>query len=569
MKKMILNTIIIYLIGLGIVIGIACLGFVVEGFSTQGKLAAVILAFAGGYFTVATVSVVVGWRAGCGKADMVTAIVFSILIGVAWLYLMRYDMKSTSALWAISPLALVLLSFTFSKLIGYTNGFTAFAHFGAKVGVAFVLFIIFYLIGAYQSTWSWLALPQELFFSQPQNSRVEFHGSRDENDNYILCTDDTNEPFTGEIISYKNRLKLNFFIKNPGGIGYYIDGCLFGNSGDVILPGNHNSWYGTDEYFDRWKYSVQNKQGQEYLLHNSYQEMIEKEFPAGAALFYAEQGSIHTNGNVSDLPKIVVIYNENKKLVRKEISFQKNGVIDRIDFYSAGKDGWKYYNSFFDNLAFSKYCDYDFYQERPWSVDDFEVSNFDAYEYIKASSKIAALISDTPDKMAYVPFPKNWKDDGNLVDNLIAVYGFPVTTVSCMVWDNDSKFEYMNVEDGNDMLSLIGLSTLKFNFLETDNDIYDLQQKSTHFRIYSESGNEYINLYFKENKLLIEDGPYYLDLVNERENDSEEDTSRRKELYQKFLESEIVSTAPTEAELNYAPKAARLWDGVGGKPDEQ
>lgn len=155
------------------------------------------------------------------------------------------------------------------------------------------------------------------------------------------------------------------------------------------------------------------------------------------------------------------------------------------------------------------------------------------------------------------------------MDNLIAVYGFPVTTVSCMVWDNDSKFEYLNVEDGNDMLSLIGLSTLKFNFLETDNDIYDLQQKSTHFRIYSESGNEYINLYFKENKLLIEDGPYYLDLVNERENDSEEDTSRRKELYQKFLESEIVSAAPTEAELNYAPKAARLWDGVGGKPDEQ
>lgn len=542
MKKMILNTIIIYLIGIGVVIGIACLGLVIEGFSTQGKLATVIFTLTGGYFTVAAVSVIAGWRAGSRKADMVTAIVISILIGAAWLYLMRYDMKSTSVLWSISPLALVLLSFTFSKLIGCTNGFTVFARFGAKVGVAFVLFIIFYLIGAYQSTWSWFALPQELFFSQPQNSKVEFHGRRAENDNYILCTDDTNEPFTGEIISYKNRLKLNFFTKNSCGIGYYIDGYLFGNSGDVILPGNHNSRYGTDEYFDQWEYSIQNKLDQEYLLHNSYQEIIEQEFPAGDALFYAEREYIDTNGNVSDLPKIVVVYNENKKLVRKEISFQKNGVIDRIDFYSADKDGWKYYNSFFDNLAFSKYCDYDFYQERPWSVDDFEVSNFDAYEYIKTSSKIAALISDTPNKMAYVPYPENWKDDGNLVDNLIAVYGFPVTTVSCMVLDNNSKYEYLNVEDGNDMLSLIGMSTLKFNFLETDNDIYDFQQNSTHFRIYSESGNEYINLYFKENKLLIENGPYYLDLVSERENDSEEDTSLRKELYQKFLKSEIVST---------------------------
>ena len=543
MKKMILNTIVIYLIGLGVVIGIACLGFAVEGFSTNGKLAAVIFALAGGYFTVATVSVVVGWRAGSGKADMVTAIVISILIGVAWLYWARYNMKSTSVLWAISPLALVLLSFTFSKLIGYTNGFTSFLNFGTKVGVAFILFIFIYLIGAYQSTWSWLALPQELFFSQPQNSRVEFHGSRDENDNYILYTDDTNEPFTGEIISYKNRLKLNFFTKNSGGIGYYIDGYLFGNSGDVTLPGNHNSGYGTDEYFDQWKYSVQNKQGQEYLLHNSYQKIIEKEFPPGDALFYAEQEYIDTNGNVSDLPKIVVVYNENKKLVRKEISFQKNGVIDRIDFYSADKDGWKYYNSFFDNLAFSKYCDYDFYQERPWSVDDFEISNFDAYEYIKTSSKIATLISDTPNKMAYVPFPENWKDDGNLVDNLIAVYGFPVTAVSCMVWDNNSKFEYLTAEDGNNMLSLIGISTLKFNFLETDNDIYNFQQNSTHFRIYSESGNEYINLYFKENKLLIEDGPYYLNLVDNRDGDIEEYISIRQELYKKFM-ANVVRNIP-------------------------
>ena len=550
MKKTILNTISIYFIGIGVVISIACLGLVVGGFSTQGKLAAVILALAGGYFTVATVSVVVGWQAGSGKADMVTAIVISILLGVAWLYLMRYDMKSTSVLWANSPLALVLLSFTFNKLIGYTNGFTAFAHVGVKVCVAFALFIIFYLIGAYQSTWSWCALPQELFFSHPQNSRVEFHGSRDENDNYILCIDDTSEPFTGEIISYKNRLKINFFTKKPSGIGYYIDGYLFGNSGDVIRSGNHNSWYGIDEYFDQWKYSVRNKQGQEYLLHNSYQEIIEEEFPVGDALFYAEQEYIDSNGNVSDLPQIVVVYNENKKLVRKEISFQKNGVIDRIDFYSADKDGWKYYNSFFDNLAFSKYCDYDFYQERPWSVDDFEVSNFDAYKYIKASSKNATLISDTPNKMAYVPFPENWKDEWNLMDNLIAVYGFPVTTVSCMVWDNNSKFEYLNVEDGNDMLSLIGISTLKFDFLGTDNDIHDFKQNSTHFRIYSESGNEYINLYLKENKLLIEDDPYYLDLVSERENDSEEDTSLRKELYQKFLKSEIVSTAPIDEEFN-------------------
>lgn len=86
MKKTILNTISIYFIGIGVVISIACLGLVVGGFSTQGKLAAVILALAGGYFTVATVSVVVGWQAGSGKADMVTAIVISILLGVAWLY---------------------------------------------------------------------------------------------------------------------------------------------------------------------------------------------------------------------------------------------------------------------------------------------------------------------------------------------------------------------------------------------------------------------------------------------------------------------------------------------------
>ena len=39
-------------------------------------------------------------------------------------------------------------------------------------------------------------------------------------------------------------------------------------------------------------------------------------------------------------------------------------------------------------------------------------------------------------------------------------------------------------------------------------------------------------------------------MVSERENDSEEDTSLRKELYQKFLKSEIVSTAPIDEEFN-------------------
>lgn len=534
MKKIIWNTILIYLIGLGVVVGISFLGLL-----AYDDMGAFLLAMVSGYFILPIVSLIVGFRAGSGKCDILTAIVISIAIVVIWLYFVRHDITGVTILFSFSPLALTLLSFGVSKLIGITKGLNIFAYSGTMIAAVLLFFFTFYLIGAYQSGWSWLGLPQELFLSQPKNSIVNLHGESDEMDNHILYADDTNKPYTGKIISYKKRLNLDFFTKKSNGIGYYIDGFLFGNSGEIILPGYHNSWYGTDEYFSQWAYRTQNKNGQKYLLHNSYQEIIKREFPAGEALYYSEQEYVNGYGQANGLPKIVVVYKEDEKLVRKELLFHQNGVIDRIDFYQMNENGWKYYNGFFDNVGFINYLDYDFDQKRIWSADDFLESDFDTYEYMKGASYISAPISDTPDKMIYVLYPENWDDNGNLVDNLIAVYGFPVTTVSCAILDKDSEFTNLKIEDGNNLLTLIGRSTLKLNFLETDDDTNSFQYHSTRFRIYSEDGNNYINLYFNDDKLLIEDGPYYLDLISGRENESEEDRSLRKESYQKFLKIDL------------------------------
>lgn len=547
MHKMVWNTILIWLFAFGVLAGITFLALI--GF--KDMLALVIVPINLSVFVLPITCAVCGFKAAHGQTDITTALLIGAAVSVLVLFFITdsFQLWGSNALLCLVPVLATGISFGLGKLIQVTKPINPVLNGGIVALTILVCIISLYLLGAFQSQMAYLALPKELFYIRPDNSITAFHGENDTSENHLLFSDDSNEAFTGEIISYKERLTLDIFTEKACGIGYYIDGFLFGESGDIVKPGYYNSWYGTETYFNEWLYNEKAKSGQTYLLHKTYQKIIEDEFPVGAAVYYMEEPDLRQNYNTSPLPKGVAIYAENNRLIRKEITYHQNGVADWIEVYINSGDGWELnYSIRFDSLGYSKY----FYSDDrgKWNEQDFAPVDFDGFKYIQQTFNADKAIDEKPQRMVYVPFPEKWKDGGNLIDNIISVYDFPLTTVSCYIGGKYQDFTQLEPDQGNDFLSLIGRSALVLHFLETDNEVDAFQYDAIRFLITSNDADKSIHLYYMDGKILIEDGPYYLDVLAEHENDSDEDIALRKGLNQRVQDmiEKHIKKQPVEEE---------------------
>ncbi len=534
-KTMIWNTVLIWLIATGFLAGTAGLGLL-----SGDKLASAIVTLAFGIFVFPIAGFIAGVQAANGHASFLLSIVIPLGLGITAFYFATDQLRSfnTDGLIVFTPLLAVLTGYGLMWLINYCKAVNPVLYYSSYL-VAFVVgFIFLYLLGAYQSRMAYFSLPKALFYSQPANDVTDVYIRNDES---ILRTDEGN-PFTGVITSYEERLNLNFFTKKESGIAYYIDGLNFGESGKVTPTGTYNSWHGSYTSTEFWYAGDPKHQNAKpvILLHKDYQYLIETEFPENKAVYYQETPSKDTSAfDPYPLPSIMVVFADDGHITRYHVRFHPNGVIEYIDRYFFGRSSlneevlsWHDREMFsFDKLGCRSYYE----TENVWSKNDFVETKFNALERIRNSISKDTSVVKNPDTMVYVPYPENWVSK-DLMDNILAVYGIPLTTIYTYINDNDGYWQALQIADAKDLGELMTRSTMTINYCDDDGTIGDFQREAIQFRITSKDDKDKkLFLYYADNKILVQDGPYYLDVVAQKENESKDDIAFRKKIHKNVL----------------------------------
>lgn len=486
MKKMILNTILVWVILLIILIAVAILLFAPSTSTDSGIGGVYLLA----YLTIILVPITLmisGVQVGLGKGGIYVALIITSIVSILTVaYLtegFRYfdSIDPMALIVPIIPFTIFLTSFWTTRffLDNFSIKYLIFAVVAVSVTGLIILFTYFIQNKALENSYRQVISNNPLFYLDGKH--------------FLL--DERNKRYTGEIRAYNSAEELS-------GISYYVDGRLFGETGLTVSSENALRWSSRYEKIIGSNIT--------FLLHKDYQSTVEN------LIFLDDSENVYWTSfgdsnpySVTQFPIVTIIYTYPDEFIVKRISFHHNGVVKKVSTSICDKDGWdaEVQTIKFDSVGCIK--------DTAWSENRLMETQFSVYHLIKEKNYESVEGSfKRPLKMLHSSNPERWIEQ-SLFDNILAVNGIDNENILCLIDVKDRESKVALSDNVQKFTELISDGKLKLGLTSYDS-VKEFQGLSNIVTIKNTNDdNQEVRLYFHsyyDGEILINDGPYFIDL---------------------------------------------------------
>lgn len=326
----------------------------------------------------------------------------------------------------------ILLIITIGFFIVIKLGISIFHNKNSVLGTVFLIFGIFLMIvfsyitlGKYsKAAYSVLGSFENIFYTGVIYDK-NYILKENENREYFTYDKEGN-PFTGVSKTYFEKLRLSPFKAKENGISYFIDGYFMGSSQNPNEPLKVSQIP---------KMSVPKNINTPILIHKDYEKYLNEEIKNWGEYFIIDKNETAFNPNYKIIYAVCV---KKDKIIKREITFYKNGVVAEIrPYYPEKFDEWNSGGGnflFFDSLGFlikkekwneNGSVNYENFQNKEWKYEDFIYKKTYPNILKEKESKNKEFFKKIfyPDKPDFLKNSERWKKENRNFDNFYLLFG--------------------------------------------------------------------------------------------------------------------------------------------------
>lgn len=398
------------------------------------------------------------------------------------------------------------------------NGSIAFGKTFIVAGILLMTVISYIVLAKYsKSAYSILGYFESYFYTGvTYDPRLE---RRQNVDGIYLAYDKDGNLYTGFRRSFFDKLRLSPVKAKENGFEYYYEGQLIGHTQTPEEPlavtySSPSALLGADD--------IQNA-GIAIPVHQDYEKILKEETQNWGD--YVVLDTVHTAFNQNYKIRYAVCIS-NGEIIKREISFHKNGIIasikpyypDRFDQWNTGKGNYLA----FDCLGYlikkelwraNGTADYQSSQSADWALENFVFT--DSYtdklrenECWDMDLRKKLLAPDRPD---FLEHSEKWQDKNRNFDNFYLLFGgtpdYKTPVGIGLYYDGD--WYPLNKEQGEIFASAIAAGKL---ISTTDEAVSDYTNEKCRFVLFLDS-KEVCRFLLKNDKFYMDNGLYAVSLV--------------------------------------------------------
>ncbi len=326
----------------------------------------------------------------------------------------------------------ILLIITIGFFIVIKLGISILHNKNSVLGTVFLIFGIFLMIvfsyitlGKYsKAAYSVLGSFENIFYTGVIYDK-NYIFKENENREYFAYDKEGN-PFTGVSKTYFEKLRLSPFKAKENGISYFIDGYFMGSSQNPDEPLKVSQIP---------KMSVPKNINTTILIHKDYEKYLNEEIKNWGEYFIIDKNETAFNPNYKIIYAVCV---KKDKIIKREITFYKNGVVAEIrPYYPEKFDEWNSGGGnflFFDSLGFlikkekwneNGSVNYENFQKKEWKYEDFIYKKTYPNILKEKESKNKEFFKKIfyPDKPDFLKNSERWKKENRNFDNFYLLFG--------------------------------------------------------------------------------------------------------------------------------------------------